>query len=192
MLVWIRKPKMSLRKRKFSNTSLARTTSNKCRSAANAAASVASTVVASQPQPLDDLYQSFVLSVVDQTVLVSPDVAEQRCPPANIPAVLQPTQVVEESGKSVSSQVNHPIPLPPPVPPPVPENSFKAAGILAELITLRGSHLTSVDSAKTRKSAFDKFAEKSAHGVVYGPIPNPVVSFVSHRDHQCFVSSYRD
>ena len=165
---------MSMRKRKFSNTSLTRSASTKCRSPNTAAAA---SMASSPSKPLNDLYQNFVLNVVDQAVLASPDVPEFRCPTTAIPAVLQSSHAVEETSKSVTSQVSQPIPLPPPVP----ESSLKAAGILAELISLRGSHLTgsTVDSSnKARKSSFDKFAERSVQGIVHGPLVSPVVSFL--------------
>jgi len=161
-----------MRKRKFSNTTLSRNANSKCRGASTAAATVGP-VASNQPQPLNDFYQSFVLSVVDQAVAASPDAAEFRCPPTSIPTVLQNSHALEESSKSVTSQATQPIPLPPPVP----ESSLKAAGILAELITLRGTHLNPVDSSKAKKSSFDKFAERSVQEIVTVPLAPPVVSY---------------
>ena len=162
-----------MRKRKFSSTSLPRTPACKGRGA-TAATTVTANV--SDPPPLNDLYQRFVLSVVDPSGHSSPEVVEQRIPlaptlpgPATFASVLQSSVLTEDANKSTTSQVSQPIPLPPPL---VTDSNLKAAGILAELITLRGSHLAAVESQKFKKTTLDKLVDNSVHNP---PPPPPLV-----------------
>lgn len=149
---------MSLRKRKFSNTNVARSNGNKSRSGTSSTSSIVSPLPSNAPPANPDHYQSFVLSVVDQSALQVTEVVEQRPPPTAFATVLQTTNVATDDTKSSSGQSNNPIPLPPPLP----DENLKAAGILAELITLRGTHIAS-DVVKGRKSESGKFSERVAH-----------------------------
>ena len=160
---------MSLRKRKFSNTNLARPSGNKSRSGPNSSPAVSSplpTQIPPAPPFNNERYQSFVLSVVDQSALGGSEVVEQRPLPTSFATVLQTAHSSSEENKSSSGQSNNPIPLPPPLP----DENLKAAGILAELITLRGTHLAAVDVVKGRKNDIDKLADKSVHSSTNSPL----------------------
>ena len=144
-----------MRKRKFSNTSLPRPATSRGRTQSTSSAVPAAMQPVSSPLNL----QSFVLNIVDHATL---EATERRCSsPANLTSLIQ-GNLTSKDDSTKSTQVVKPIPLPPPLP----EGGLKAAGILAELMSLRGSHLGSDAIGKSKKNGFQRLADKSLPGSI--------------------------